>query len=122
MQELEEIQREIASLAQCQDCDRVTRYFGSFVKKYTLWVIMELMDGGSCLSLLKRAGPLPDEVTAVIAREIVLGLCYLHAQGSLHRDIKAGNIVVVGGPEEETLAAKLADFGLTCGEQQERWY
>ena len=67
MQDLEEIQREIASLAHCQDCDRVTRYFGSFVKKYTLWVIMELMDGGSCLSLLKRAGPLPDEVTAVIA-------------------------------------------------------
>ena len=109
MQDLEEIQREIASLAHCQDCDRVTRYFGSFVKKYTLWVIMELMDGGSCLSLLKRAGPLPDEVTAVIAREIVLGLCYLHAQGIMHRDIKAANILLT-----RTGQVKLADFGVAA--------
>ena len=94
MQDLQEIQREIASLAQCQDSERVTRYFGSFVKKYTLWVIMELMDGGSCLSLLKRGGALPDEVSAVIARELVLGLDYLHAQGIIHRDIKAANVLL----------------------------
>lgn len=109
MQDLEEIQREIASLAQCQDCDRVTRYFGSFVKKYTLWVIMELMDGGSCLSLLKRGGPLPDEVTAVIAREIVLGLHYLHTQGIMHRDIKAANVLLT-----RTGQVKLADFGVAA--------
>lgn len=43
----------------------------------------------------------------------------MHAKGKVHRDIKPGNIVVVGGPGEETLQAKVADFGLTCGEQQE---
>ena len=42
----------------------------------------------------------------------------MHRKGKVHRDIKAGNIVVVGGPEEESLAAKIADFGLTCGEKQ----
>lgn len=47
------------------------------------------------------------------------GFAGMHAKGKVHRDIKPGNIVIVGGPAEETLQAKVADFGLTCGEQQQ---
>ena len=108
-QDLIEIQREIASLAQCQDCERVTRYYGSFVKKYTLWVIMELMDGGSCLGLLRRGGPLPEDVLAVVCRELVYGLDYLHAQGIIHRDIKAANVLL-----SQQGQVKLADFGVAA--------
>ena len=93
-QDLSEIQREISSLAQCVTCERVTRYYGSFVKQYTLWVVMELMDAGSCLGLLRRVGPLPEPVVAVICRELVLGLEYLHERGIIHRDIKAANVLL----------------------------
>lgn len=118
MQDLQEIQREIASLAQCQDCGRVTQYFGSFVKKYTLWVVMELMDGGSCLSLLKRGGALPDDVCAVVARELVLGLEYLHAHGIIHRDIKAANVLLTRDGRVKLgtyrLSNHAADFGVAA--------
>lgn len=93
-QDLSEIQREVTSLAQCATCERVTKYYGSFLKRYTLWVVMELMDAGSCLGLLRRVGPLDEPVIAVICRELVLGLEYLHGQGIIHRDIKAANVLL----------------------------
>ncbi|PKI84428.1 hypothetical protein MVES1_001912 [Malassezia vespertilionis] len=109
VQDLSEIQREVTSLAQCQSCERVTRYYGSFLRRYTLWVVMELMDGGSCLSLIQRGGPLPESVIAAICRQIVLGLVYLHAQGIVHRDIKAANVLLSKRGE-----VKLADFGVAA--------
>jgi len=116
-QDLMEIQREIASLAQCQDCERVTRYYGSFVKKYTLWVVMELMDGGSCLSLLQHGGALPDAAIAVVCRELVLGLDYLHAQGIIHRDIKSANVLLTRHGQVKLgtyLPLTAADFGVAA--------
>ena len=41
----------------------------------------------------------------------------MHGKGKVHRDIKAGNIIVVGEGDETTLTAKVADFGMTCGEK-----
>lgn len=46
------------------------------------------------------------------------GLKHMHSFGKVHRDVKAGNIIIIGGPAERTLKAKIADFGLTCGEQK----
>ncbi len=55
--DISEIQQEIASLAQC-DSEYVTRYYGSFVVNYKLWIIMEYLAGGSCrdLVLLSSSG------------------------------------------------------------------
>jgi serine/threonine-protein kinase 24/25/MST4 len=39
--DISEIQQEIAHLAQC-DSEYVTRYYGSFVKGYKLWISMSI--------------------------------------------------------------------------------
>ena len=86
----------------------------SFVHKDQLWLVMQLMNKGSCLhvmNLLKRKGlgeGLREEFCAIILREALQGLQYFHENGQIHRDIKAGNILL-----DSEGHVVIADFGVS---------
>ncbi|GAV78078.1 Pkinase domain-containing protein [Cephalotus follicularis] len=93
------------------DHPNVLKSHCSFVSDHNLWVVMPFMSGGSCLHILKAAYPdgFEEVVIATILREILKGLEYLHHHGHIHRDVKAGNILIdVRG------TVKLGDFGVSA--------
>ncbi|KAJ0404553.1 hypothetical protein ATCC90586_003085 [Pythium insidiosum] len=108
--ELDDIQqvasREIHVLSQCS-CEQLTKYLGSFIVGTQLWIVMEYLSGGSVWDVM-RTGPLNEDHIAVVLRELLEGLVYLHREKKIHRDIKAANILLSGDGH-----VKLADFGVT---------
>ncbi|KAI2635407.1 kinase-like domain-containing protein [Xylaria nigripes] len=104
--EVEDIIQEIAILSELQS-PYVTKYYGSYAKGAELWIVMEFCAGGSCADLMKP-GTIGEDYIAIIIRELLLGLEYLHADKKLHRDIKAANVLLGSNGQ-----VKLADFGVS---------
>ncbi|CAF1907411.1 BnaC02g19800D [Brassica napus] len=83
----------------------------SFIDRNTLWIVMPYMSGGSCFHLMKTVYPQGFEqpIIATLLREVLKALVYLHRQGHIHRDVKAGNILV-----HSRGVVKLGDFGVSA--------
>lgn len=106
--DVRDVQQEITLLSQLAqvDAQNVTRYYGSYLLGSKLWIIMEYCSGGSVRTLLK-AGKIEERYSAVIMREILVALQYIHKEGIIHRDIKAANVLVT---KEGRI--QLCDFGV----------
>ncbi len=84
--EVEDIIQEIAILSELQS-PYVTKYYGSYAKGAELWIVMEFCSGGSCADLMKP-DLIGEDYIAIIVRELLVGLDYLHSDKKLHRDVK----------------------------------
>ena len=99
-------------------------------------IVLELMPGGSLHDLLHRpppppspptneaaaaemaqgassgargdVTPVPEDLKCRIAREVAQGLCYLHSEQVIHRDVKAANVLL-----DDQLHASVTDFGVS---------
>lgn len=84
--EVDDIMGEIMILSG-MDSPYVTKYHGSYLHGADLWIVMEYCAGGSAADLMKP-GLIAEAEIAVILKELLMGLSYLHDDNKLHRDIK----------------------------------
>lgn len=105
--EVEDVHQEISVMSNIS-CPQLTKYYASHVYGENLWIIMEYLEAGSLLDLIKDCGPLSEPFVAYIMKELLSALAYLHSERKIHRDVKAGNILVAADG-----SVKLADFGVT---------
>ncbi|KAH6774029.1 Protein kinase superfamily protein [Perilla frutescens var. frutescens] len=107
---LDDIRREAQTMSLIGH-PNVIKAFCSFVVDRNLWVVMPFMAEGSCLHLMKIAYQEGFEESAIgsILKETLKALEYLHHHGHIHRDVKAGNILMDSVGE-----VKLADFGVSA--------
>lgn len=74
------------------------------------FIVMELLEGSSLRELLAERSRLsPDEATRMLL-PIADALCFVHASGVIHRDIKPDNIFLA--TTERGLEPKILDFGI----------
>ena len=76
------------------------------------YFVMELIEGTTLVSLVRREGPVDVQRALALTRQVAIGLAEAHAQGIMHCDIKPANLFALGHPPDEQL--KIVDFGFAA--------
>uniref|UniRef100_W5MXV1 non-specific serine/threonine protein kinase n=1 Tax=Lepisosteus oculatus TaxID=7918 RepID=W5MXV1_LEPOC len=108
-EELEDYMVEIDILASC-DHHYIVKLLDAFYFENKLWIMIEFCPGGAVdATMLELDRGLTEPQIQVICRQMLEALDYLHSMKIIHRDLKAGNILL-------TLEGdiKLADFGVSA--------
>ncbi|XP_031110493.1 mitogen-activated protein kinase kinase 9-like [Ipomoea triloba] len=105
-----QIFREI-SILRCTDSPHVIKCHGtSDIPGGDIAILMEYMDAGTLESLMKSSQKkvFSEDSLAKIAKQVLLGLDYLHSHKIIHRDLKPANLLV-----NREMEVKIADFGVS---------
>lgn len=107
--ELEDFVVEIDILTECKHRN-IVELLEAFFFEDKLWMLIEFCEAGAVDSIIvDLEKPLLESQISYLCHEICEGLCYLHRNKVIHRDLKAGNVLL-------TLdgLVKLADFGVSA--------
>ncbi|KAM7140216.1 serine/threonine-protein kinase 10 [Molossus nigricans] len=108
-EELEDYIVEIEILATC-DHPYIVKLLGAYYYDGKLWIMIEFCPGGAVDAImLELDRGLTEPQIQVVCRQMLEALNFLHSKKIIHRDLKAGNVLM-------TLEGdiRLADFGVSA--------
>ncbi|GAB6023238.1 hypothetical protein CHUAL_008056 [Chamberlinius hualienensis] len=107
--DLEDFVVEIEILTECKHRN-VVELYDSYFYNDKLWMLIEYCGGGAIDSIMvDLERPLTEKQIKYVCREMCQGLDFLHKHKVIHRDLKAGNVLLTIDGE-----VKLADFGVSA--------
>ncbi|XP_044515452.1 serine/threonine-protein kinase 10-like [Gracilinanus agilis] len=108
-EELEDYIMEIDILAGC-DHPNIVQLLDALYWEGKLWILIEFCPGGAVDAIiLELEKGLTEVQIQVVCKQVLQALEYLHASKIIHRDLKAGNVLL-----SSEGYVKLADFGVSA--------
>eukprot|EP00730_Choanoeca_flexa_P017776 TRINITY_DN8595_c0_g1_i1.p1 TRINITY_DN8595_c0_g1~~TRINITY_DN8595_c0_g1_i1.p1 ORF type:complete len:845 (+),score=261.70 TRINITY_DN8595_c0_g1_i1:221-2755(+) len=108
-EELEDYVVEADILTECPS-EQIVGLRGAYLWHDNLWIVLELCEGGALDDvLIELEAGLQEAAIASIAHQVVKGLQHLHENHIIHRDLKAGNLLLT-----RTGAIRITDFGVSA--------
>lgn len=74
------------------------------------WSVWMYLVGESTDRSQLQAGCLSEEQIAIVLRQVLQGLVYLHDMGKIHRDVKSANILLTGSCQGEWITSAACSF------------
>lgn len=90
----------------------IVRVWDVYETSHYLYVVMDLCRGGELFEMINEMDRLSESDTAVIAKQLLGGIDYMHSKGVMHRDIKAENVLLTEW--SPTAVVKIIDFGIAA--------
>lgn len=103
---LERFRREVRAAGRCLHPNIVTVFeYGE--ENEAPYIVMEYVQGRELRDYLKDRQPMPLRNVVAIILQVLQALGHAHTHGVVHRDIKPGNIILLGDGQ-----VKVTDFGI----------
>lgn len=90
----------------------IVRVWDVYETAHYFYVVMDLCRGGELFDMINELDRLPESDTAVIAKQLLGGIDYMHSKSVMHRDIKAENVLLTEW--SATAVVKIIDFGIAA--------
>lgn len=95
----------------------LVKELATFMDCNFMWIVMNILDAGSLADIMnllrdpltKKKGIDDEVLIATLIKETMKALAYFHTNGKVHRDIKAGNILL-----DMNGNVYLSDFGVSA--------
>ncbi|CAD7971967.1 unnamed protein product [Amoebophrya sp. A120] len=110
---LNRVKQEVDLMKNC-DHPNIVKLFETFEDSRNIYLCMELCLGGELFDRIIASGHFTERECALLMRQILAIVHYLHEQGVMHRDIKPENFLLKedNAPIEQS-TVKMIDFGLS---------
>ncbi|KAJ7999832.1 hypothetical protein DPEC_G00198500 [Dallia pectoralis] len=108
-EQLEDYITEIDILSACRHANILALLDATFFEGW-LWILVEFCPGGALDTImLELERGLSEQQISEVCCQTLQALCYLHKHHTIHRDLKAGNVLLTMEGQ-----VKLADFGVSA--------
>lgn len=110
---MQSLEREI-SLMKLMDHPNVIRLYETFVDTVSLYLVMELCNGGELFAALIDKDMFSESEAAVTLQQLFRAVHHMHERKVVHRDLKPENLMLQGTGDVTTQNLKVIDLGLAA--------
>ncbi|CAE8602832.1 unnamed protein product, partial [Polarella glacialis] len=107
----ERFQQEI-DLMKLLDHPNIIKLYETFEDRKNIYLVMELCTGGELFDRIIELQSFTEVQAAIVMKQILGGISYMHASKICHRDLKPENFLFTNKDPIEKSTLKIIDFGL----------